>query len=222
MELMIKNVLFRSMRSMNPCCKFCAHRSASTSSSDSSSWIFIEGFSPQTSRKDLEMVLDDLVPLTIDPVLNADTAIPTGGYAIQLSSLGDKYHEWMKRVSSDYKLRRVEKRVLDKSLLAFRDQSISNCTVRLRNFDRRFFSEEKVYSFFEDYDLKKGIIPSQENHRKKDPVVRFGHNKKERAQGNDQVYLIHFESPEEAQRAVAEKSSHDIDGSQIKLFWYQC
>ncbi len=61
---------------------------------------------------------------------------------------------------------------------------------------------EEMYLAFENYGLQKGGIV--------------------RIPGESANYLLTFISPEEAQRAVAEKSLAIMGGQKIQLFWYQC
>ena len=199
------------VRSTHKVCKYCvqsAHRRhvSSTNLADKSAfWVILEGFGPLVSRKEVEVVLDDLVPLSIEPLLD-NQYVPLGDYALQLPNMQlAKFDEWSKKLNNKaYGIRRVEKRVMDRVKPASKS-NITDCTVRIRNTNRRVYDKEKIYSFFENFDLRKSLPGG--------PVVEVS---------KEQLFFVHFDSPEEAQRAVAEKSYHLLDNSRLKLFWYQC
>lgn len=170
-------------------------------------WYSIGGFSRFASRKDLDMVLGDLQPLKVDPILD-----------VQLYACG----KWavLLQVPTPHILRgllaknnpRATCTMLNKEdfvkLRIASSCGITNCSVRFRNVPSEVGIEELRY-FLQDFKLEQGpndILPFHQERSGK----AFNH------------FIVKFANPEEAERVVLEKCYTMIEGTPVQMFWYNC
>lgn len=169
-------------------------------------WCVISGFSPFSTRQDLEQVLKGVQPLAVDPLLDQQY-FPTGKYAIRLT------HQAAHKLRESLRQQYPPKHILHdhQFMKAYRRSSsvgVTDCSVRTRSLPREVGIEALEY-FFEGYQLQdRGIVRLLDH---------WGANK--RTQSNQ--FLIQFASPSEAERAVIENDGAQIEGDNLSLHWFQ-
>ena len=116
-------------------------------------WYSINGFSKFSSAKDLELCLDDVRPLAMDPILDANM-YPTGKWALLLpdsASVDQLQHRIQERMSTRVYLNALRDKQID-SLRTASKYGISSRCVRLRNVHRDI-KEDELRFFLRDYAL---------------------------------------------------------------------
>jgi hypothetical protein len=195
------------------CINFNSCRLASSSTDNSSKWYSVNGFSKFASRKDLELCLGDVQPISVDPILDPNL-YPTGRWAILLPNdivnvvKSQIYERMGKRVYCLGPFRNSQK----EQLRTASRYGITNRTVRFRNVHRSIGPDELRF-FLRDYGVASGNeaiqkIPTFWSTAQKTP--QFSH------------YLVHFQNSEEAERLVIEKCFANLEGQPIQMLWYNC
>lgn len=170
------------------------------------SCCYISGFNAFVNRKDLHAVLGKHKPLIIDPLLDANN-YATGIYHLSFQ------HESEIDELSDHVTQLNEDEKFHPKLSVFRDgdnlyklssslaKNVTNRTVRVR-LAVKTTNKDGLRTFFSKFDLSDEEIFSVQR-------AYMSH------------FLVQFSSPEEAERAVAEKNLLPISGREVQLFWYQ-
>lgn len=170
-------------------------------------WYSIGGFSRFASRKDLEMVLGDLQPLKVDPILDSQL-YASGRWAVLL------------QVPNPHVLRGLLAKNNPKATCSMLNKEdfvklrmasscgITNCSVRFRNIPCEVGIEELRY-FLQEFKLEEGPNDILPFHQEKSAKA-FNH------------FIVKFANPDEAERVVLEKCFTMIEGTPVQMFWYNC
>jgi len=165
-------------------------------------WCYGIGFSKFTSRKDIELILGNHKPIMIDPLLLLTNNYFSGCYGFCFQSSAEirsfKASCFSRKDLKIYASSWVHtKRLVGASL-----QNVSACTLRLGVITNAVDPDQLAH-FFETYGLRR------------DGIIRVN-------RGGASHYLLHFDSPEEAERALVEKNMDHCQGQEMHLMMYPC
>lgn len=195
-------------------------------------WALISGFNKFASRRDLQLVLGDAVPVKVETVLDAHSYFqgswlvgfddPDGEVQIRhirsrLIAQRDKRPFPAAAVAEvtnagTVSIRPVEyvpgTKVLKDTRTSFpirlaSEQGITGATVRLRNV-RYNVAMDAIKFFLREFDLGPRGIEKMTI----DPKLN--------------QYLVHFSKPSEAEKAVHALNLKVANGNVMHLLWYQC
>lgn len=168
-------------------------------------WIILTNFSFYNHRFDLELYLQDIKPIQIEPIISKNTLLPTGKYALLLpnSTIVNELKELIKQ-------RKLQRNLLIKlinyqNIHLFPNRNdyqlaselkISNHTVLLSNLSNEIQQRHLLY-WLEDFKVKDIRLINENN-----------------------CYLVDFESYEEAMRFVYLKRDSVIAGKPVRLHHY--
>jgi hypothetical protein len=165
--------------------------------------VVITGFSRFACRDDLLDVLGPIKPASIDVMLDTKSLLPTGNYFLWLTMAGNldvlRKHlnlTWNDKYSAIIYMFDPRSTVLASSL------NITNCTVKVST-KREGINQDELFLMFENYALRKT--------RSIELIPR-----------TDGIYLVTFQSPDEAERAVVEMSTKQGEVEVIQLYHYSC
>ena len=145
-----------------------------TLAKEKAQWCILSGFTRFASRQDLNLVLGDVKPLNIDPVLDANI-FSTGRYALKFGSTQEVLllgNHIKGTFPGRYELKSATQKEV--SVLTRASQySISDCTIRLRYVQPKVTIQD-LACLFEDFLVQpEGIIPLALNDGNKHFLVHF-------------------------------------------------
>ncbi len=159
----------------------------------------ISGFSRFCNREDLNDVLGGIVPLKIEAVLDP-THYPSGKYQLLLKD--KETYEALRMSVNENHLNRFSVLLAPEELkLSDSKINVTSRSVRCKDLSKTL-DVNNIAMIFENYGVSVNGVTRLPN--------------------EISTFLINFESPEEAERAVIEKSQYLVMGRRLQLFWYQC
>lgn len=172
-------------------------------------WSYLVGLSRYTSRKDLELLMGSFQPTVIEPMLSVHHMF-SGAYGFKFAT-PEEQTMFRKFISSGdaHKSKVTPLKVFEESwfdpkrLMHASAADVTNKTLRC-TVGNQSVTNEHLVNFFENYDLK------HENIKKYVEASSKFH------------YLLHFRSPEEAERAAIENDKRPFHRDTITLETYQC
>lgn len=173
---------------------------SNATNTDGNIWYLLSGFSKFAARSDLMAVLGDVKVDRIEPLIG-NNRLPVGKYMIQLpASEENKLKERLRMKSS------IQGVVIADKIPFWTKKSanlsgIDNCSVRCTQVST-ILGEDELYTMFEKF------------HLSSKPIERI-------SQMKWPYYIIHFATPEEAERAAVEMNGFSHDGNNLRLFWFQ-
>ena len=166
--------------------------------------IILTGFSRFASRKDvLKIFHTEFLPSHVDPILDWNY-LPTGDYLFK-PPVGCSLELFRSHINKSY-LNQYAVSVAENAsrYIVASSMRVSHCTVRCKVLNTKADLDD-LHWIFEDYGL-------QNNGIKKITGMNHVNN----------IYFMYFVSPQEAERAVIEKSCELVRGEKMELHWYQC
>lgn len=165
-------------------------------------WIILSNFSFYNHRFDLQLYLQDIKPIQIEPIISKNTLLPTGKYALLLPN-----RTIVNELKELIEQRKLQRNLMIKLIDHHRfpnskyyqlasELKISNHTVLLSNLSNEIQQRHLVY-WLEDFKVKEIRLMNENN-----------------------CYLVDFESYEEAMRFVYLKRDSVIAGKPIRLHHY--
>jgi hypothetical protein len=169
-------------------------------------WAMIGGFSRYASRSDLDAKLGELRPISVDATLD-NALLPDGKWVLNiLDSDREVFKNWRTRVEKKNSIDELTLKSLTVNIRTMASNNITNCTVRVKVMGGgSTVQQDQIFLFFEGYKLA--------DMKPNDVVWKPDHN--------ESTYLVNFATPEEAQRAMAEKGFKYIEKQELKLVRYQ-
>ena len=166
--------------------------------------IFIDGFPRLSSRKDLLKLLGDIIPVSIDPILDINL-YPCGKYLLACSSPKDIFGVRFKVSNSPLKSLRysLAPNVIQRARESATSHRITSRIVRLVNIQPEIGEEELRYvlqDFKLDSDAFRTVICS------------------DKQKGSS--LFVQFDSEEEAKRAVLMKNLTVLMGKNLQMLHY--
>jgi hypothetical protein len=184
-----------------------------SSQSNDLKWYSVNGFSRFASRRDLDLCLGEFKPHAIDPILDP-YLYPTGRWAVLLhkDTVELVRHQVNERMGNRAFCMGPFKHGQKAQMRTASRFGISSNSVRFRNVHRNIGLDELRF-FLSDYNLSTECepiykVPMYWTSGQKAPP--FSH------------YVVHFESPEEAERIVLEKCFSNFEGQPVQMLWYNC
>lgn len=182
--------------------------------------VYLNGMSKFASRKDLLIFLGPHKPTKIDPVLNLHHNF-TGVYGLQFATPDelDAFQKYVFSVPKKFGTQSysvLQSKWFDpRRSVAASTCNVTPSTVRCVLLDKPHSYADRFVQFFENQNLH------EDNVRK----ISFGQASSgpvTGTSGHTSHYLLQFESPEEAVRAVVENQYKTMFGSRMKLDLFIC
>ncbi len=177
--------------------------------------IYFTGLTKFCSRKDLEILLGKHKPTVIDPLLSITHNV-TGNYALKFATREEadafkKYTLSLPKtpggphyVAHDAKWHHTSRSVLASTL------RVTNRTVRFQLMVKPHVFSDRILTHFEDYNLQEEMIDKISYGQSSYGPIKTG-------MAQTSHYLLHFESHDEAVRAVVENHNRTFFGETMKL-----
>ncbi len=165
--------------------------------------MIVTGFSRFASRKDVLKIFKEFIPSHLDPILDGNY-LPSGDYLFKLP-VGYSLELFRSHINKSY-LNQHAVSIADNAsrYIAASSMKVSHCTVRCKVLNTKTDLDD-LHWIFEDSGLRNNGITK---------ITGINHV--------NNIYLVHFASPQEAERAVTEKSCELVRGEKLELHWYQC
>lgn len=197
-----------------------ANKTASQKRQRINDMVYLNGLSKFASRKDLLLFLGPHKPTNIDPVLTLNHTF-TGTYGLQFAT-PEELDAFQKFVFG------LPKKFGAQSYSVFQSKwfdprrsvtasayNVTPNTVRCVLLDKAHSFTDRFVQFFENYNLvEDNVCKISFGHATSGPVTTTS--------GHTSHFLLHFESPEEAVRAVVENQYKTMFGSRMKLDLFIC
>ena len=171
-------------------------------------WIKLFGLSRYSSRRDVVDICKNLQPIALDPYIDMRYQM-TGEWALQIPKMYSSQDNLRNIVTAnnsrfDLRFRYIDNIATLNSNLASK-KNITNSTIIARKLVKAV-KVDHLINVFERYQFATIALP----------VIQVTHNDHE--DYND--FIIHFATPQEAQRATIEKCIMSVEGRTLELFWY--
>lgn len=179
------------------------------------STVYFTGMTKFCSRKDLEVLLGPHKPVMIDPLLSLMHQ-STGNYGLTFGSK-EEAESFRKYIASfpktpggpHYLVHEAKWHNIQRTVRASTVR-ITNRTVRFQLLVKPHVFSDRILSHFEDYNLREEMIDK----------ITYGqatYGPIKSNMGQTSHYLLHFESQDEAVRAVVENYGRSFYGETMKL-----
>lgn len=162
-------------------------------------------------KSDLEYVLNDIEPHSVDAILD-DSYFPLGQWIIYLKNSHILPIQQKYITDKNYFIKPISAIDVKRFQLASKI-GVNNKTVRMRGVQGNVITEDEILYYFENYGLKRDNI-------KKLPSLPY--NKKHRMNNNETFsqYLLTFNNEYDAYTAARDKNYGFLEGKEIFLYWY--
>uniref|UniRef100_A0A7S3GWT0 Uncharacterized protein n=1 Tax=Spumella elongata TaxID=89044 RepID=A0A7S3GWT0_9STRA len=179
------------------------------------STVYFTGMSKFCARKDLEVLLGPHKPIVIDPLLTMTHNV-TGNYGLKFATREEaesfrKYISLLPKTPGgphysvhDTKWHHTQRSVRASTL------KVTNRTIRFQLLVKPHVFSDRILTHFEDYNLREEMIDKITYGQSSYGPVKSG-------MGQTSHYLLHFESHDEAVRAVVENYNRTFFGETMKL-----